>query len=258
MDIFLQMHFYAVFQSFFSTWCSICYCANCKHCVWCCFCQCHCSWWWCTYYSRFCIYICVWCLFSHIAVIFYPKLYVTISLYHIYLSYVFLYLYILFTYLWIFFLHQYEYFAIGIFFARFSSKFCLPDVVSLVFVHFTVISLVVSICMILVDDDELFTVISLVVSIWVILVDYNESNNVKFISIHMCDKWCETLLRYYITEHTLHCFLKIYIYHMYSYLFIYIYVLEMYTLTGVLSLIYLTCYGSCIVVIHVCMPSGFI
>ena len=31
---------------------------------------------------------------------------------------------------------------------------------------------------------------------------------------------------------------------MYSYLFIYIYVLEVYTLTWVLSLIYLTCYGS--------------
>ena len=43
---------------------------------------------------------------------------------------------------------------------------------------------------------------------------------------------------------------------MYSYLFIYIYVLEVYTLTGVLSLIYLTCYGSCIVVIHICMPIG--
>ena len=43
---------------------------------------------------------------------------------------------------------------------------------------------------------------------------------------------------------------------MYSYLFIYIYVLHVYTLTGVLSLIYLTCYGSCIVIIHICMPIG--
>ena len=60
-------------------------------------------------------------------------------------------------------------------------------------------SLAVSICVILVDDDELFTVMSLVVSISVILVDDDESNNVKFVLIYMCDKWCETLLRYYIT-----------------------------------------------------------
>ena len=45
---------------------------------------------------------------------------------------------------------------------------------------------------------------------------------------------------------------------MYSYLFIYIYVLEVYTLTGVLSLIYLTCYGSYIVVIHICMPMALL
>ena len=60
-----------------------------------------------------------------------------------------------------FFIHQYEYFAIHILFARFFSKFCLPDVVSHVFVLFTVMSLV-SISVILVDDDELFTVMSLV------------------------------------------------------------------------------------------------
>ena len=111
--------------------------------------------------------------------IFYPQLYVTIFLYHIYLSYVFLYLDIVFTYLSIFFIHQYVYFAIHIFFARFFSKFCLPDVVSPVFVLFTVMSFVVSICVILVDDDE--------------------SNNVKFVLIHMCDKWCEMLHQYYIT-----------------------------------------------------------
>ena len=51
----------------------------------------------------FVFYICVWCLYSHIAVIFYHKLYITIFLYHIYLSYVFLYLDIVFTYLLIFF-----------------------------------------------------------------------------------------------------------------------------------------------------------
>ena len=79
------------------------------------------------------------------------------------------------------------------FFARFFNKFCLPDVVSPVFVLFTVMSLAVSICVLLVDDDELFTVMSLV-SISVILVDDDESNNVKFVLIHMCDKWCETLL----------------------------------------------------------------
>ena len=131
--------------------------------------------------------------------IFYPELYVTIFLYHIYLSYIFLYLYILFTYLSIFFIRQYGYFAIHTFFARFFNKFCLPDAVSPVFVLFTVMSLVVSICVILVDDDELFTVMSLVVSILVILVDDDESNNVKFVLIHMYDKWCETLHPYYIT-----------------------------------------------------------
>ena len=111
--------------------------------------------------------------------IFYPKLYVTIFLYHIYLSYVFLYLDIVFTYLSICFICQYGYFAIHIFFAKFFSKFCLPDVVSPIFVLFTVMSLVVSMCVILVDDDE--------------------PNKVKFVLIHMCDKWCETLHRYYIT-----------------------------------------------------------
>ena len=40
------------------------------------------------------------------------------------------------------------------FFAKFFSTFCLPDVVSLVSVLFTVMSLVVSICVILGDDDE--------------------------------------------------------------------------------------------------------
>ena len=77
----------------------------------------------------------------------------------------------------------------------FFSKLYLPHVVSLVFELFTIISHVVSI---LVDDDELFTVMSLV-SILVMLVDDDESNNVKFVLIHMCDKWCETLHPYYIT-----------------------------------------------------------
>ena len=94
-------------------------------------------------------------------------------LYHIYLSYVFLYLDIVLTYLSIFFICQYGYFAIHIFITKFFSKFCLPDVLSPVSVLFMVWSLVVSICVILGADDE--------------------ANKVKFVLIHMCDKWCETL-----------------------------------------------------------------
>ena len=75
------------------------------------------------------------------------------------------------------------------------SKFYLPDVVSLVCELFTVTSHVIST---LVDGDELFSVMSLV-SIFVTLVDDDESNNVKFVLIHMSDKWCETLHPYYIT-----------------------------------------------------------
>ena len=65
--------------------------------------------------------------------------------YHIYLSYVFLYIDIAFTCLSIFFICQYGYFDINIFYAKFFSKFCLPEVVSPVPVLFTMISLV-SIC----------------------------------------------------------------------------------------------------------------
>ena len=77
----------------------------------------------------------------------------------------------------------------------FFSNFYLPDVVSLVFELLSVMSHVVSIP---VDDNELFTFVSLV-SILVILVDDDESDNVKFVLIHMCDKWCETFHAYYIT-----------------------------------------------------------
>ena len=66
----------------------------------------------------------------------------------------FLYLDIVFTYLSIFFICQYGYFAIHIFLQNFSVQFCLPDVVSPVFVLFTVMLLVVSICVIPGDDDE--------------------------------------------------------------------------------------------------------
>ena len=59
------------------------------------------------------------------------------------------------------------------------------------------------------------------VSILVILVDDDVSNKVKFVLIHMCDKWCETLHPYYITQHTLHCFGN----HIYlSYIFISIHI----------------------------------
>ena len=76
------------------------------------------------------------------------------------------------------------------------SKFYIPDVVSPVFELCAVMSHVVYI---LVDDDGHFTVMSLVVSILVILVDDDEANNVKFVLIHMCDKLCEILHPYYIT-----------------------------------------------------------
>ena len=62
---------------------------------------------------------------------------------------------------------------------------------------------------------------SLIVSICVILVDDDEANKVKFVLIHMCDKQSETLHRYYITYHTLHSFWN----HIYlSYVFISIHI----------------------------------
>ena len=75
------------------------------------------------------------------------------------------------------------------------SKFYLPDVVSVVF---KLCSIVSHVMFIFVPDNELFAVISLV-SIFILLVDDDESNNVKFVLINMCDKWCETLYPYYIT-----------------------------------------------------------
>ena len=62
------------------------------------------------------------------------------------------------------------------------SKFYLPDVVSVVFEVFSIVSPVISI---FVNDNELFPIIS-VVSIFVLLVDGDESNNVKFVLINMC------------------------------------------------------------------------
>ena len=94
-----------------------------------------------------------------------------------------------------FFIHHYGYFAIHTLFARCFSKFYLPDVVSAVLELFSIVSHVMSI---FVADNERFAVISLV-SIFVLLVDGDESNNVKFVLINMCDKWYETLYPYYIT-----------------------------------------------------------
>ena len=72
-------------------------------------------------------------------------------------------------------------------------------------------------------------------------------NLYKYICVINGVKHC--LILYHIAYFTI-VFEIIYIHHMYSYLFIYIYVLEMYTLTGVLSLIYLTCYGQ----LYCCHP----
>ena len=114
-----------------------------------------------------------------------------ISTYHMYF-----YTFIYFSHIHEFFsyIHM-DYFAIHTLFARFFSKFYLPDVVSVVFELFSIVSHVMSI---FVADNELFAVISLV-SIFVLLVDGDESNNVKFVLINMCNKWCETLYPYYIT-----------------------------------------------------------
>ena len=80
-------------------------------------------------------------------------------------------------------------------FARFFSKIYLPDVVTVVFEVFSIVSHVMSI---FVDENDLFVVISLAL-IFILLVDGDESNNVKFVLTNMCDKWCETLYPYYIT-----------------------------------------------------------
>ena len=80
-------------------------------------------------------------------------------------------------------------------FARFFSKIYLPDVVTVVFEVFSIVSHVMSI---FVDENDLFVVISLAL-IFILLVDGDESNNVKFVLTNMCDKWCERLYPYYIT-----------------------------------------------------------
>ena len=108
-----------------------------------------------------------------------------ISTYHMYF-YTFIYLSHIYEFLSYI---KYGYFAIHTLFARFFSKFYLPDVVSVVFELCSIVSHVMSI---FVADNELFAV-------FVLLVDGDESNNVKFVLINMCDKWCETLYPYYIT-----------------------------------------------------------
>ena len=68
---------------------------------------------------------------------------------------------------------QNGYFDISAFYIKFFNKFCLPDVVSAVIVVFNMMSLVVSICVMVADDDE--------------------PNKVEFVLIDICDKLTETL-----------------------------------------------------------------
>ena len=62
---------------------------------------------------------------------------------------------------------------------KFFNNFCLPDVVSAVTVLFAMISLVVSIGVMVAEDDE--------------------PNKVEFVFINICDKMSETLHWYYMT-----------------------------------------------------------
>ena len=98
--------------------------------------------------------------------------------YHIYL-YVFIYIHIAFTYQSIFFHMSRWIFWHTYILCEIFSKFCLPDVVSAVTVLFSMMSFVVSICVIVGDDDE--------------------PNKVEFVLIDICDKRSETLHWYYIT-----------------------------------------------------------
>ena len=92
--------------------------------------------------------------------------------YHIYLSYVFIYIHIAFTYLSFFSICQDGYFDINTFYMKFFNNLCLPDVVSAVTVFFNMISLVVSIGVMVAEDDE--------------------TNKVEFVLIDICDKLSET------------------------------------------------------------------
>ena len=75
---------------------------------------------------------------------------------------------------------------------------------------------------ILVDDNGVFSLMS-VVSICVVLVDCDESNNVKFVSINICDKCVKHCM--HIISHSIYIalFLKSYIFiiciHIYSYIY---------------------------------------
>ena len=72
-----------------------------------------------------------------------------------------------------FFICQDGYFDINAFYMKFFNNFCLPDVVSAVIVLFDMISLVVSICVMVAEDDE--------------------PNKVEFVLIDICGKLTETL-----------------------------------------------------------------
>ena len=103
-----------------------------------------------TFVSGVCTHTCYYLFISYLLII---CIFIPLYTFHICMNFVH-------TSIWIF---CHTYIICKIFF----NEFYLPDVVSLVF--------------------ELFTIIS------------HESNNVKFVLIHMCDKWCETLYPYYIT-----------------------------------------------------------
>ena len=83
---------------------------------------------------------------------------------------------------------------------KFFNNFCLPDVVSAVIVLFDMIPLVVSICVMVAEDDE--------------------PNKVEFVLIDICGKLTETLHWYYMTRGILHCFLYIYLWHVFIYIHI--------------------------------------
>ena len=81
-------------------------------------------------------------------------------------------MHIAFTYLSIFFICQDGDFDIHAFYMKFFNNFCLPDVVSAVTVLFDMTSLVVSIGVMVAEDDE--------------------PNKIEFVLIDICDKLSET------------------------------------------------------------------
>ena len=79
---------------------------------------------------------------------------------------------------------------------KFFNNLCLPDVVSAVIVLFDMMSLAVSLCVMVAADDE--------------------PNKVEFVLIDIYGTLTETLLWYYNTQDTLHCFwYHIYLWHVF-------------------------------------------